>query len=546
MKRWSFLLAIPFIMSCNTSNTSGAFLDIDTLDSAELVKSNSPGTGITPDNTAPIVPGTASIGTTTDSSVSAPASPTPYILDTSTAEEVSIGGALNPTVLDLSQDDRIAQFQVNSSYITSCEGLGVISNIECSLAGFFVDLSQVYLNATTSQSIRISGTTSQSLSVESNIYVAKLYSVKKVSNNSAPVTDDVRNLVVFGSKLYYTALDNTGTRRSYVFDGSTVKLFSEITGGGADNMTPLIVYGGKLILNGEVGSPALNKIFTYDGTNLIQVSNIFTGLNDTIDTAFGNFVEFNSKLYFTVDDPNASPSTANIYSFDGTNFQKITEFNLGSGTYIVPKSATSTYLYFTESNGTNDTLYSINPGASAVAIKQITDSNFAMTTNTDTYFILNGALYFSGAYTGDPNPTTFKVDESLGKIERVVDPTNPIRLSKVATSNNIAYGMVSGGANPLYRFNGGEFEQISPSTCQVQDLGRSSVLDITADGLYFTCTPGTTGLFRYHNYKVEELIPDYTVIQSGADISNTVYFNNEYYFVVNSASDKSLYRIELQ
>ncbi|MCK6546137.1 hypothetical protein L6R52_09730 [Myxococcota bacterium] len=159
--------------------------------------------------------------------------------------------------------------------------------------------------------------------------ISKLFSydgatLRQVSDiKGGTLTDAVSNLAVWNGALYFRAYA-TGTTQTklYRFNGSTIVQVSNICSGCSDAIAQTFAGSSYLFLTAATTSSGFVKLFRYDGSSFQQLTNFFPAGSDTI----GSFVNFDGRTYFS----GTVNGLSKLYSYDGTTLAQVSDLNPGN------------------------------------------------------------------------------------------------------------------------------------------------------------------------------------------------------------------------
>lgn len=531
MKRWSrWVFIFLLLAACESKKEKNAFLFILSFDPLDYFSASSSdfGSGLNLD-TADVInsagDGTSSLVVTTITTASGAG----FVLSDSTNLITTPDSLDTEAYVDLNDNTRQAFISVASQNINSCSGAGVLASVTCSLGGFIIDIGSLLSTATDVVSLQISGINRDGDGVSSNALSAQKYILRKVFSDASGITD-AQNFIVHDDKLYFNA--NTDVSNSFLmsYDGSSLKQVLDLGGTAVDDAFPLKSFSEHLLVSAnDVGSAY--TLHSLAGTTLNEIIDLNAGAGDSI----GNSVEFGGNLYVSI----AGSGTSNIYRYDGTDFDQMT--NDATNSSLIRTAADDGVYYFLDAAvASNDGLYRLNPNA-AIANRKVTDNSYDHSASE--YFVLNGDLYFTAFYGG--NNQTFMVDGDT--VKRVAS----FAMTGISVYNNVAYGIIDeGGFNNLYRYTGSVFERLNPDTIRLSETPVTTSILATASGVYFVRDPdpsaGTSNeLFRYQSRRFERLF-SMENIAAGASTQRIFEYNSEIYFTAYTGAQGNLYKLELQ
>ncbi len=148
--------------------------------------------------------------------------------------------------------------------------------------------------------------------LNSNISIVADIDTGSASSNPA-------NLVIIDGKLYFSATTLQHGRELYSYDGtSTPQRLTDINPGAFSSLSPVpnnpFVLFKKLVYFGARDTSGESHIWTYDPSNG-NVAQAFK-INPNGDSNPREFVEYNSRMFFTVND---GANGFELYAYDGTN-----------------------------------------------------------------------------------------------------------------------------------------------------------------------------------------------------------------------------------
>lgn len=530
MKRWGlFVVLFVFILSCESKKEKNAFLFILSFDPLEYFTA-ALGSGLTLDTSAPLDTGAEPLPAISAATI-VNASGTGFVVSDAADIITTLDQIDTEAVVNLNDSGRQAFVSVAQQNVQSCAGLGLFSNVTCSLGGFIVDIGSVLSTATGLVSLQINGVNLDGDAVSSNILEARKYILRLVSASVNGITD-AQSFVEHSDKLYFNA--NTDATNSFLiaYDGATLNQVVNLNGPQNDDAFPIASHAGQLLFRGNDVGAAYN-LYSYNGTTVNKILDLNAAAGDVI----GNTASFGERLYISA----AGAGTSNIYRYNGTTFDQMTNDVLNSSE-IVGQADDGVYYFLNAAVSTNDGIYRLNPNA-AIPNRKVTDNTFDHTNSE--YFVLNGKLYFTADYGG--NDQTFMVDGDA--VKRV----SSFAMTGISVYNNVAYGVINeGGFNNLYRYTGTLFERLNPDSVRISSQAIATPVYASSSGVYFvrdTDTGGGTAneLFRYNARRIEKLLSLETAIGAGTSIRRFKEFKNEIYLSATSgATDAGFYKLELQ
>ena len=410
------------------------------------------------------------------------------------------------------------------------------------------------------------------------------------SNYGYPYSSSPYNFTEFEGKLYFTANDGENGNELWVSDGTSngTQLVKDIrpgTGNYGDNYSSyasnLTEFNSKLYFtanDGENGNELWVTDGTTEGTQLLLDIDPDTGNYGYVDGSYAsNFIEFNSKLYFSANDGengnelwvsdgttegtqlllDISPGTSNYdYAYPSSSFpDNFTEFD-GKLYFTANDGENGRELWVSDgtSNGTQ-LLVDINPG-------QDNDGN-AYGSYGSNFTELNGKLYFTAK------------DEENGEELWVTDGTSNgtqlLRDINLGTDDygyaysSFAYNFTELNGKLYFTANDGEngnelwvsdgttdgtqlLADINPNRNNYGYPSSSSPSNLTEfkGKLYFTADDGENGNELWvtdgttdGTQLVEDINPgsrDYNYIYSSSP-SNLTEFNGKLYFTANDGEN---------
>jgi len=530
MKRWGlFVVLFVFILSCESKKEKNAFLFILSFDPLEYFTA-ALGSGLTLDTSAPLDTGAEPLPAISAATI-VNASGTGFVVSDATDIITALDQIDTEAVANLNDSGRQAFVSVAQQNIQSCSGLGLFSNVTCSLGGFIVDIGSVLSTATGLVSLQVSGVNIDGDSVSSNTLEARKYILRLVSASLNGISD-VQRFVEHDDKLFFNA--NTDASNSFLisYDGATLNQVVNLNGPQNDDAFPIASHAGQLLfLGNDVG--AANNLYSYNGTTVNKILDLNAAAGDII----GGTASFGERLYISA----AGAGTSNIYRYNGTTFDQMTNDALNSSE-IVGAADDGVYYFLNAANPNDDGLYRLNPNA-ASPNRKVTNVSFDHANSE--YFVLNGKFYFTADFGG--NDFTYMVDGDA--VKRVAS----FAMTGISVYNNVAYGIITeGGFNNLYRYTGTLFERLNPDSVRLSTQAITSPVYASSTGVYFvrdTDTGGGTAneLFRYNARRMERLLSLETAVGAGASVRRFKEYKNEIYFSATSgATDTGFYKLELQ
>jgi hypothetical protein len=526
--RWVFVFLL--LAACESKKEKNAFLFILSFDPLDYFSASSTdfGSGLNLD-TADVIntagDGISAIGAATITT----ATGTGFVLSDSTSLITTPDRLDVEAYFNLNDNTRRAFVSVASQNINSCSGAGVLASVTCSLGGFVIDIGSLLSTATDVLSLQISGINRDGDGVSSNTLSAKKYILRRVFSIASGITD-AQNFVVHDNKLYFNA--NTDVSNSFLmsYDGSALSQVVDLGGGAVDDAFPLKSFSGQLLVSAnDVG--AAYTLHSLEGTTLNEIIDLNAGAGDAIGTS----VEFGGDLYISI----AGSGTSNIYRYDGTRFDQMTN-DLVNSSLVRAAADDGVYYFLDAAVAANDGLYRLNPTA-AIANRKVTDNTYDHSASE--YFVLNGDLYFTAFYGG--NNQTFMVDGDT--VKRVAS----FAMTGISVYNNVAYGIIKeGGFNNLYRYTGTVFERLNPDSIRISENPVTTSILATASGVYFVrdtdpLAGNSNEFFRYQSRRFERLFSSDNVA-AGSSTQRIFEYNSEIYFTAYTGAQGNLFKLEAQ
>lgn len=525
MKSWgAYFFLLILLFACESKKEKNAFLFILSFDPLDYFSTASDdfGSGLNLDSGSVITtPGDGSAAVSVASILSQDGA---GLLVTDSADVVtSLTTADIEAFFNLNSNGRQAIVSVAQQNVQSCYGIGAISNVTCSLAGFAVTIGSSLFSSDGQVDLQIGGTNLDGDPVSSNTLTAKRYKLRRVS--AAAGVYDAQSFVTHNSKLYFNG--NADASNSYLvsYDGTELKQVANLGGTQNDDAFPIASYGGNLILSGNDVNNAYN-LYKYNGTTITKIIDLNGGSGDTI----GKAVEFDGNLYVSI----AGAGTSNIYRYNGTSFSQITNDAVNSSLIVAVADDGVYYL-----GGAAPSLYRINPGDS-VPNRRITDATFGHSGYE--YFVLGGKLYFTALYGG--NDQMFMVDGT--DVKRV----SAYAMTNISVYNDVAYGIrTESGLRHLYRYTGTDLERLNPDSITLSNEPSDTPVLATASGVYFVRdtvegSGNVNELYRYQSRRFEKLF-SLEGVAAGTTVARMYEFADELFLSMSGGSER-LFKIELQ
>lgn len=530
MKRWGlFGLLFVFVLSCESKKEKNAFLFILSFDPLEYF-TTALGSGLTVDTSDPLDTGAAPLPAVSAATI-VNASGTGFVVSAAVDIITTPDQIDTEAVANLNDSGRQAFVSVAQQNIRSCAGLGLFSNVTCSLGGFIVDIGSVLSTATGLVSLQIGGTNLDGDSVSSNALEARKYILRLVSADAGGIIG-ANSFVEHNDKLYFNA--KIGAIESFLisYDGATLNQVVNLGGNQNVDSVPLASHSGKLLFDGNDVGNARN-LYAYNGTTVNKILDLNGAAGDVI----GGTASFGGSLYVSVA---GGTLISNIYRYNGTTFDQMTS-DATNSSEIVGAADDGVY-YFLDTGDVNDGIYRLNPTAT-FPNRRVTNDSFGH--EDSEYFVLNGKFYFTAEYSG--NDQIFMVDGDT--VKRVAS----FAMTNISVYNNVAYGIINeGGFNNLYRYTGTLFERLNPDSVRLSQEPFNAPVYASSTGVYFVRDPVHGGgnaneLFRYNARRIERLLSLESDVFASTSIRSFKEYKNEIYFSATTvADDAKLYKLELQ
>ncbi|GAA4291925.1 T9SS type A sorting domain-containing protein [Aestuariibaculum suncheonense] len=263
---------------------------------------------------------------------------------------------------------------------------------------------------------------------------AQIMKVKEINDNLS-LSSSPTNLTVFNNKIYFSADDSSGSnspggddlgRELWVTDGTeSGTTFVKDLRTGSDNSSPsnFFEFNNTLYFSANTGSG--NVLFTTDGTD--------TGTTQTAFPFIFNQTELNGKVYFVL-----TSDSYKLYQFDGSNAIPVT--NSGTGVEAVIgatiasfKNKIYCYMDYSEDEASiGRELYAYDPTSeNFTLIKDITEDD--TNSGISNFTILGDELYF------EAEDTLWKTDGTESGTMAVTETTSLAGITSLFAWNGILF-----------------------------------------------------------------------------------------------------------
>lgn len=185
------------------------------------------------------------------------------------------------------------------------------------------------------------------------------------------------DMILAGSKLFFTARDSAHGHELYSYNGITVTRLTDLLPGTDDGLrqgvdgNSLVFHQGGIFFAGHT-SLSHEALFRYD-----TLSGTATKVYDLLPSGggFQNFLSTPNNLYFTARSSSSGGTGTELYKYDGTNGSLVADLNPGSGAGINGSNMAlfGGYIYFSGNNGTTGwELYRVKDSATgSAAVEQL-------------------------------------------------------------------------------------------------------------------------------------------------------------------------------
>lgn len=195
-------------------------------------------------------------------------------------------------------------------------------------------------------------------------------------------------LIDYNNDVYFSALNSSAYMKLFRYDGTKTEQISDIYTGGNDSPSEMAVYNGSLYFKAEIGN-FHTKLFRYNSTTntITRISNTRNDNNVYDDPRY--LTVYNNKLYFSA--LNSSGQTK-LYCYNGSTITQISNIRNGGSDNPQNLAVFNNKLYFSAVNSSGYTKLHYYDGSSIV---QVSDTNDTGSDDPDYLTVYNGRLYFS-------------------------------------------------------------------------------------------------------------------------------------------------------
>jgi len=315
-----------------------------------------------------------------------------------------------------------------------------------------------------------------------------------------------------------------------------VELASNINSSGSSNPEDLAAYDGELYFSADGGDGSGSELWSYDGTNAQRITEIYAGA-DSSDPK--NLTIYNDNLYFSA----INVSGTLLYSYNGSSASLV----VGPGSPVsrlavadVPTGAPGGYLYYAAYDATYGVeLWRYN-GTTA---ERKTDINVTAGSFPKYLAEYSGNLYFQAT------DTASILDAELWKFDGTNAPaavnlgTGGSRPSNLLVYDDNLYFRATDGTNgyELWRYTGSTATRLADIDPEAPDLElQISPMIVYKGALYFVADDGTDGyeLWSFNGSDVAQV--DNFDGAGGSGMPNPAYFaiyDEELYFPADDGTN---------
>ena len=361
--------------------------------------------------------------------------------------------------------------------------------------------------------------------LSSNSLTAKKHKVLQISNIEAGGNDAIQWLKTINGALYFVAVEpGTPCTKLYKYDGTNIIQVSDISTC-SDDPSWLISYNNEIYFSSK-NSTGNTRLYKYDGTGITRISNIHINVDEP-----KYLTVYNDALYFNA---NGADNHYKIFKYDH-NTNTITQVtNINPGEHDMVSGGMAVYngaLYFDSSTPSGQKLFKYD----GTNVTQI--SNMSLGSDQLYYLtVYNGALYFAGS-NGTYNKL-FKYDgTNITQISDINEGDNDYPDALVVYDGNLYFSVYKSASvgYKIFKYDGTTITQLSGQIDPTSndDLSR---LTFCNGKLYFSAWREIGyKLFRYDGTSVAQVAD----VSPGTDddVMSLAEFNNEIYFVANKASE---------
>lgn len=333
--------------------------------------------------------------------------------------------------------------------------------------------------------------------------ITRISNVFSDVSNNANGSDAISNLCVLHGRLYFTADRNSiNKQKLYYYDGSSIVQVSDLDydpddGWLIDDVRNVTVHDNKIFFTAR-NNYSIYKLYCYDGTLLYRVSD--TSGNAYITDDPGNLYSFNGYLYFTSSN-DLDNVRIKLYRYDGTTVSQVanTSGNNSISDFTSDLTGYNGSLYFFSMNSLG---YSKLYAYDGSTVRQITDILPGSTDFPKNLRVCNGKLYFtanSGSgfkslYSYDGTTVRREINSSNGyddNPENLMVHDDQLFFSASTTSNS--------SFKKLFKLSNDTLQQVTD--IRIGDTDDPKPLLSTQDGLYFyaRCTGGGVKLYLFND-----------------------------------------------
>lgn len=347
-------------------------------------------------------------------------------------------------------------------------------------------------------SLKAMAKTESSTTVSSTQIASRKYRLKKVVDFGA-VTTAFRLFKAANGVVYFQAKNPAGFTKLYGITGNTFIQVTDNVAGGNDSPVSPTELNGKLYFIASATAAETNRLFSFDGTTLRQLTGFNVGASDaaSIMGTCGNFLFFKSK---------DAANKTRVFSFDGTNMYQLSNVLVGgdsantgnnnacyNGRYYFSLSNINSVQKFASSNGTDLTEYDV----AGAALGDVNSTNSLMG-------VPNGRTYFVVRVDAVPNLKIYSTNgtDLIKQTDLFVGGSDsPSSTFDVCDSKIFFYAQISGGVYKEFALNSsGQISQIIDAKGPATSDGPFGLACLNGSYYFSANLPGSgSKLFKYAN-----------------------------------------------
>jgi hypothetical protein len=271
--------------------------------------------------------------------------------------------------------------------------------------------------------------------------------ITQISNTvgDQEIPDSPGFTAIMNGILYFTSNNSLNQVKLYKYDGTNVTQVSNTTPTGTDTPNGLTVLGSNLYFASYAASTTLRKLYKYDGTNLTQVSNT----DPTGTDSPSNMTLVGSNVYFTASNPTGQ---AKVWKYDGTNVTQVPATNTSGNDGASELTVVGSNLYYVSLNSSAQSKVWKFDGTT---LTQVSNSNPSGSDNPGLLTVSGSNLYYVSSNSSSQSKV-WKYDGTTSTQISNGVPSGSDNISNLlAVGSNLYYsGSNTSGFLKLWMYNG--------------------------------------------------------------------------------------------